>query len=1094
LGSSDDDVDDAVVLTSSLVSDAVTSFVQSSHSGFEPVVRETFHNHPAVVKYGDTITFPGASHVCLLFDKKSNIATSSHGVSFAVYKGPQPAPKSAVALVRSDDAVSTPVGADITAVGVVTPASTFKTLVVPGDTLCWLFESTSRELGPTTGGVSGVSKNYGFKFCAVPVCGHWLTETQVATAPSVDWACWLLQFLLDDVFSQLKPGQVHNTQLFDALLRYARGHAVPPATRDVVVMLMGQLLSTPWMFLPESQPSLEALLPLEELVMKAVADAGKGVAVGMRQLPPRLLHLIELVVQRRAAAGEFASAKSEASSPAKTPVVALSAVESDGSAESKVSEGWSLLTSAAGAVAAVSSKWKRKAAGRAKQANQRVTSTAWSLDAPLVPKVIPSSLKLVEELAILREYAQCFLHGARPSDAVLCSAWCEAFGVTRYVESNHPYRRGEVVNEIVAIPGAKKLRVSLHPQCATQAGTALVLEANGKVVGTFGGPSDAVAWKTTKIDVLGDRVTIKFVVPESDSNEKHFWGIAASVSADNLSANDKEFILKQKESTIGYAFRTMAAVWDTTTDTELCELARRTVEGHGGEDGSGANTMHALPLHRLWLLPRDEGTCPSLAHIPLPLLRLRFAMLQDFNKRLSSYLHCFQISGKHAWTTGALLHNAGHCVFFDVKNAVLEAALQATAGGSYSSIGTVYLSNFDASASVARGAVDPDDSECIFVQAFRSMRDTSAAAMRVATDSSQNKVFEVKFRGEDGIDAGGVYREGLQRMIEDLFSDRFTLMLACPNGARKSGDNNVASYLPNPVHTSSTALEMLVFAGRLMGMSLRFKATLPFMFPSLVWKLLAGSTPTHEDLVAIDDLYAEFIHTIRHCDKDFTLNSEPHAPILNDAAFAEAFPGLTFVVTTSAGTTVDVIPGGSGIPVTFSNRLKYCEAVAHYRLHEFDTQIAALRRGIGHIVPLRVLSLFTWQELEYLVSGRPEIDVEVLKRFTGYEGYTATDKTIKLFWKVFESFTDDERSRYVRFAWGRSRLPSASGHWSSRHKLTHRSGGVKQLPIAHTCFFSVEMPAYQTEEQMRWGLTTAITFGMSTLGLLSRKHFLPPVA
>jgi len=39
------------------------------------------------------------------------------------------------------------------------------------------------------------------------------------------------------------------------------------------------------------------------------------------------------------------------------------------------------------------------------------------------------------------------------------------------------------------------------------------------------------------------------------------------------------------------------------------------------------------------------------------------------------------------------------------------------------------------------------------------------------------------------------------------------------------------------------------------------------------------------------------------------------------------------------------------------------------------------------------------------------------------------------------------------------------------------------LPISHTCFFSVEMPPYVTEEQMRWGLTTAITFGMS--GILS---------
>jgi len=37
----------------------------------------------------------------------------------------------------------------------------------------------------------------------------------------------------------------------------------------------------------------------------------------------------------------------------------------------------------------------------------------------------------------------------------------------------------------------------------------------------------------------------------------------------------------------------------------------------------------------------------------------------------------------------------------------------------------------------------------------------------------------VNFEGESGIDAGGVYREGLQRMIDDLFSDRFELLVKC---------------------------------------------------------------------------------------------------------------------------------------------------------------------------------------------------------------------------------------------------------------------------------------------------------------------------
>ncbi len=57
----------------------------------------------------------------------------------------------------------------------------------------------------------------------------------------------------------------------------------------------------------------------------------------------------------------------------------------------------------------------------------------------------------------------------------------------------------------------------------------------------------------------------------------------------------------------------------------------------------------------------------------------------------------------------------------------------------------------------------------------------------------------------------------------------------------------------------------------------------------------------------MDDLYAEFIHTIRNCHKDFTLGHEAHAPVTCDAEFAEAFPDLKFVTTSSTGEEVELV-------------------------------------------------------------------------------------------------------------------------------------------------------------------------------------------
>jgi hypothetical protein len=38
-----------------------------------------------------------------------------------------------------------------------------------------------------------------------------------------------------------------------------------------------------------------------------------------------------------------------------------------------------------------------------------------------------------------------------------------------------------------------------------------------------------------------------------------------------------------------------------------------------------------------------------------------------------------------------------------------------------------------------------------------------------------------------------------------------------------------------------------------------------------------------------------------------------------------------------------------------------------FRLGEFKQQVEAIKRGLATIVPLRLLPLFTWQELEMMV-------------------------------------------------------------------------------------------------------------------------------
>ena len=482
-----------------------------------------------------------------------------------------------------------------------------------------------------------------------------------------------------------------------------------------------------------------------------------------------------------------------------------------------------------------------------------------------------------------------------------------------------------------------------------------------------------------------------------------------------------------------------------------------------------------LKLHDLVLRSRADDLCfASLSGVSWEDLQLRLAVLQLLNARLTSVLFMFDVRSTATWNTGYKLRSLGHCIFFDIKMKLLSDALQRTREKKVT-LPEVTLDNFKQTMSEDRRLVSPEDSECIFVQAFRQLASKSPAGFRNVRNEP-DRVFKIKFIGEQGIDAGGVYREGLSRIVETLLSRHFNLMIPCPNAEHKTGDN-LDAFVPNPKHKTPLAIHMFVFVGRLMGMSLRWKATLDFEFPSLVWKLLLGQRPDPSDLRTMDQLAAQALYAIRHCDKDISMSGDEQVPILTQEDFEEVFPDQFFVTNGCNGDEVVLVPGGASKRVTFDNRKEYYDLAMAYRLSEFDAQVAAMRRGMADVVPLQALGLFTWQEVQTLVAGAPIIDVEVLRRNTTYDGYSESDPVIKRFWKVMSSLGDAERAQYVRFAWGRSRLPAVAARWSHKHTLVRCSGDDTALPSSHTCFFSVELPRYSSEEAMMRALRIVCHYG-----------------
>ncbi len=290
---------------------------------------------------------------------------------------------------------------------------------------------------------------------------------------------------------------------------------------------------------------------------------------------------------------------------------------------------------------------------------------------------------------------------------------------------------------------------------------------------------------------------------------------------------------------------------------------------------------------------------------------------------------------------------------------------------------------------------------------MRKMREKKLKHLKV--NSSSEHCWKTNFVHEGGYDIGGLFREALFEFSNELMSSALPLIVKTPNHKNDCGENR-EKWTTNPGSTSPSHLDMYEFLGSMMGMSVRADHILNIELASIFWKNILQQPLELSDLQAIDSLAVKSLENLQKM-KDTGAGNEIE------------YLDYNFTTILSNGQEVELKRGGSEITVTGANLEEYIELVKKVRLEEGKEQYDAIRRGINYIVPSYFLKLLTWRELEFKVCGRKEIETEALKAITSYSGGDASCTTAKFFWKVFEEFSYDERALYLRFVWGRSRLP-----------------------------------------------------------------------
>jgi E3 ubiquitin-protein ligase NEDD4 len=120
-------------------------------------------------------------------------------------------------------------------------------------------------------------------------------------------------------------------------------------------------------------------------------------------------------------------------------------------------------------------------------------------------------------------------------------------------------------------------------------------------------------------------------------------------------------------------------------------------------------------------------------------------------------------------------------------------------------------------------------------------------------------------------------------------------------------------------------------------------------------------------------------------------------------------------------------------------------------------QFNAFITGFNELIPPDLVNVFDERELELLIGGIADIDVDDWKKHTDYRGYTENDDVIQNFWKCIRSWDAEQKSRLLQFATGTSRIPvngfkDLQGSDGPRRFTIEKAGEPGQLPKSHTWY------------------------------------------
>ncbi|WYZ37275.1 hypothetical protein EsH8_II_000781 [Colletotrichum jinshuiense] len=351
--------------------------------------------------------------------------------------------------------------------------------------------------------------------------------------------------------------------------------------------------------------------------------------------------------------------------------------------------------------------------------------------------------------------------------------------------------------------------------------------------------------------------------------------------------------------------------------------------------------------------------------------------------------------------------------------------------------------------------------------------DSLKAVSEVIGSGSEDikKGLRIAFKGEEGLDAGGLKKEWFLLLVREVFNPEHGMFMY-------DDDSRFCYFNPNSFETS----DQYFLVGVVLGLAIYNSTILDVALPPFAFRKLLAAAPsssagpsahprptmnyTLEDLAEYRPRLASGLKQLLEYDGD-----------VEDTFM------LDFVVDVEKYgivTQIPLCPGGERKPVTNANRGEYVNLYVRYILETAVTrQFEPFKRGFYTVCGGNALSLFRPEEIELLVRGSDTaLDVDALRGVAEYDNWGSktpdgVEPVIGWFWDAFKEAAPEEQRKLLSFITGTDRVP-AMGAALLPIKITCLGEDENRYPIARTCFNMLALRRYQSRERLEHMLWTAV--------------------